>query len=375
MPFGEADVNLLLPITVACVAALAVEAIVLGRDRRAVPHRILVTGTRGKSSLVRILTAACRTVEPATLGKTTGDAPELLLPGGGREVLPRRGHARITEQARLLRTCRQSGIRCLVVESMSITPEIMRAEARLMRPTHIAVVNVRDDHRETLGDDPAEQRRHYLEALPAGTPWFTRDRHLLARIHPPSESARRADDDFRAEMLGLAQDVLQACDWATPAALAEAERVAQELVAEPLEMHDDDRPLIFLDAFSANDPHSLDLLCGHWQRQLPFTQPWSILFATRADRPLRTQQFCAWLRARREIGAVFVAGSHASYALRTLRRAGIDARRARERRGGALGGILDLPQVEHLSGVLVGIGNAGGLGLRVRRALRGEAVR
>lgn len=375
MLFGEADVNLLLPITIACIAALAVEAIALGRDRRAVPRRILVTGTRGKSSLVRILTAACRAVEPATLGKTTGDAPELHLPGGERAVLRRRGRARIIEQARLLRTCRKRGIRCLVVESMSITPEIMRAETRLIRPTHVAVVNVRDDHRETLGADPGEQRARYLESLPVGTPWFTRDRGLLAQSNAASERDPRAQGDFADEMLGLAQDVLHACGWATPAALEAAEQAAAELVAEPREIADENGRFIFLDAFSANDPHSLDLLCAHWRRRIPLARSWSFLFATRADRPLRTQQFCAWLRAQRELGTVFVAGSHALYALRALRRAGIDARLARERSGGTFAGILDLPPADRPTGVLVGIGNAGGLGLRLRRALGEEAVR
>lgn len=375
MLFGEADVNFLLPITVACVAALAVEAIALRRDRRAVPRRILVTGTRGKSSLVRILTAACRAVEPATLGKTTGDAPELLLPGGERAVLHRRGRARITEQARLLRTCRERGIRCLVVESMSITPEIMRAETRLIRPTHVAVVNVRDDHRETLGADPSEQRARYLESLPVGIPWFTRDRDLLAQSEASSERDPRGHDDFTGEMLGLAQDVLHACGWATPAALEAAEQAAAELVAEPLPIASENERFLFLDAFSANDPHSLDLLCAHWRQRTPPAGAWSFLLATRADRPLRTQQFCTWLSEQRDLGSVFVAGSHASYALRNLRRRGIDAHMARERSGGALAGILDLPHVGRPTGVLVGIGNAGGLGLRLRRALVEEAER
>ena len=51
---------------------------------------------------------------------------------------------------------------------MTITPETMQAEMRLVRPTLVVLTNVRDDHRETLGSDPAAQRAAYLEAILRG---------------------------------------------------------------------------------------------------------------------------------------------------------------------------------------------------------------
>lgn len=370
--------NVLFGIMVFCLAALAAEAVSLHRNRRAVARRILVTGTRGKTSLVRILAAACRAVEPATLGKTTGDCPELLLPDGQRRRLRRRGPARLTEQVRLLRFCRRRKIRCLVVEAMSITPEVMAAEMRLLQPTQVAVVNVRDDHRETLGCDPIAQRARYLETLPANAPWFTRDRQLLAQAGlGPGDgrgSGAAGEEPFPQDMLALARDVLQACGWATPAALAAASHAAQELVAAPRTVRTAGGSLVFLDAFSANDPESLALLWEYWQAQAVAAVPWSVLLATRADRPLRTLQFCRWLAGRRDLAGVFVAGSQAPFALRTLRRLDVRAQIVRPQPGAALDAVLALSAAADPPAVLVGIGNAGGLGQELRRALGGKAA-
>lgn len=384
---------LLFGTTILCLAALLAESLWLRRARRTVPRRILVTGTRGKSSLVRILTAACRREVPATLGKTTGDRPELLMPDGSRRPLRRRGPARLIEQARLLGRCRELGVECLVVESMTITPEIMQAEARLLQPTVVAVVDVRDDHRETLGADPAGQRAHYLAALPPKAVCLTRDRRLReqASSRPPASRPRFADpaDDARppdgngmgegpeVALLRLAIDVLRAAGLDTPRARDAARRQAARMVAEPHPLPWSGRTLTFLDAFSANDPESLTVLWDGWRRRLASRPaPWSVLLATRADRPLRTLQFCRWLAARDDVGEVLVAGSHAPHAVRVLARLGVPTRRVRAERGGSLADVLEAAGEDRSprGDVLVGVGNAGGDGLLLRRALRGEVA-
>ncbi|MFO7610548.1 MAG: hypothetical protein R6X35_15400 [Candidatus Krumholzibacteriia bacterium] len=372
---------LLFGVILCCLAALLAESLRLRRARRGVRLRIIVTGTRGKSSLVRILTAACRAEVPATLGKTTGDAPELLLPDGTCERLRRRGPARLTEQIRLLERCRALGIECLVVESMTITPEVMRAETRLLRPTHAAVVNVRDDHRETLGDDPDAQRAHYLAALPAEAVCLTRDRRLLAQakaaggpVFAPLPDGAEADPDRSVpdSMLRLAYDVLGACGLDTPRARQAARTAAAGLVAAPRPVAAAGGGLTFLDAFSANDPESFAQLWAHWRQRLgSAATPWTVLLATRADRPLRTIQFCRWLAARDDVDEVLLAGSHAPFAARVLRRLGVPVRALRHRQGDEPAAVLALAAAGGpLQGkVLVGAGNAGGAGLRLRRAL------
>ena len=131
--------------TVALLVYLLAEAALVRRAGKAISHRILVTGTRGKTGLTRLLVAGIRAIEPQTWGKTTGDAPILMLPDGTERPLKRRGPARLHEQMKLLMACRRRGARCLVLESMTISPEAMQAESRLVRPTLTVMTNVRDD--------------------------------------------------------------------------------------------------------------------------------------------------------------------------------------------------------------------------------------
>jgi poly-gamma-glutamate synthase PgsB/CapB len=362
----------------AWVTFLLVEQCYLRRARAAVPTRILVTGTRGKSSLVRILVAGARVTEPSAWGKITGDVPTLLRPDGDRLIV-RRGPARLGEQARILRQCRRHQVRCLVAEAMTISPELMKAEAQLLRPTVVALVNVRDDHQETLGEDVDLQRKAYLDSLPAHCRWVTRDPALVSGVAgqdfvPPRTAVLSRDSSLLAglgsvqrELVLLADDVLAELGWNSEEALRAMVAVARPLNNVPRWLVWESRDFVFLDAFSANDTESLAHLWETWRQELGSDRPWSVILATRADRPLRTRRFCDWISRRDDVEKVFVTGSHRQAARWLLRRQGIpvedlgDAAAAMAFREG------EIPAAVRGNGpVLIGIGNSRGLGLGLR---------
>jgi len=346
--------NLQLGIALAVVGFLVIETILVSRSRSGIPHRIVVTGTRGKSSLVRILIVGIRATEPDTWGKVTGDAPLLLAPDGSECPIRRRSPARLHEQRDILWRCRRKNARCLVMESMTITPETMQAEMRLVQPTLVVLTNVRDDHRETLGSDPATQREAYLGAIPKDVPWVTKDGSPEAH-------------GFVEELLDLAGTVLEELGWHTSAARKAMRAVADDLVRAPSILTLHGRPVRLLDGFSANDPESLSRLWRDWRRTLKDTTAWPVLLATRADRPLRTRQFCDWLAERRDVGTVHVAGNHERAAARLLRARGLKVARLAD------GAVTETAgdRAGDSPGILVGIGNAKGLGLRLRAAAEG----
>lgn len=356
----------------AWVTFLLAEQYFLRRARAAVPTRILVTGTRGKSSLVRILVAGARVAEPSAWGKITGDVPTLLCPDGDRRIR-RRGPARLGEQARILRQCRRHQVRCLVAEAMTISPELMKAEAQLLRPAVVALVNVRDDHQETLGEDRDLQRKAYLDSLPAQSRWVTRDPALAScavgrqAVRPRDPSLLAGLSSVQRELVLLADEVLAELGWDSDAALRAMVAVARPMNNVPRWLVWERRDFVFLDAFSANDTESLAHLWESWRRELGANRPWSVILATRADRPLRTRRFCAWLTQRDDVEKVFVTGSHRQAARWLLRRKGIpvedlgDAAAAMGLREG------EIPATVRENGpVLIGIGNSRGLGLGLR---------
>ena len=142
---------------VSCLAIfllyLIVECILLNRSLRRIPLRIAVTGTRGKSSVARMLASILTEDGRRVLAKTTGSEAVLLLPDGSRQELKRRGIPSIREQISLV--CKASRLRadCLVSEIMSIHPENHFFESqRILQPGLVVVTNVRLDHTEAMGD-------------------------------------------------------------------------------------------------------------------------------------------------------------------------------------------------------------------------------
>lgn len=135
-------------------------ALVLGRQHlravRAIPVRVHVNGTRGKSGVTRLIVAGLQEGGLSVLGKTTGTAARLLLPDGTERPFRRAwlsGPPSIGEQTRLVRLAARMNVDVLVSECMAVHPEIQRvAEDWFLRATHTVITNVRQDHSDVMGD-------------------------------------------------------------------------------------------------------------------------------------------------------------------------------------------------------------------------------
>ncbi len=131
---------------------LLIERLALDSRLRRVPVRICVAGTRGKSSVVRLIAGALREAGLNVLAKTTGSRAALILPDGTERELRRRGLPSILEQKRIVRTAARLGAKILVTEMMSIREECLLAESRrLIRPGVLVLTNVRLDHLDFMG--------------------------------------------------------------------------------------------------------------------------------------------------------------------------------------------------------------------------------
>src|SRR5262245_30502010 len=132
LPFGEhvPDPRLFAIALVALLGCLTWMAIAAWRHRRnlrAVPVRIHVAGTRGKSTTTRLIAAGVRAGGHRVVAKTTGCEPRLIRPDGSEEPWPRRGPASVREQKRLIAEAARLGANAVVVECMAIRPELVWA--------------------------------------------------------------------------------------------------------------------------------------------------------------------------------------------------------------------------------------------------------
>jgi len=82
---------------------LAVERLALDARLKRVPVRVGVTGTRGKSSVTRLVAGALRESGTRVLAKTTGSRAVLIYPDGAEREIKRRGPPTVLEQKRVVR--------------------------------------------------------------------------------------------------------------------------------------------------------------------------------------------------------------------------------------------------------------------------------
>ncbi len=152
-----------------CLVLLFIERLRLDRARDRIRVRIAVTGTRGKSSVVRLVAAALREAGTKTLAKTTGSKPILILPDGVEREIERPGPASILEQKRLVRLGAKLNAEALVAELMAVRPDLLAVESRgILRPQLLVVGNVRLDHIEDQGRTKAEIARSLAASFVSG---------------------------------------------------------------------------------------------------------------------------------------------------------------------------------------------------------------
>lgn len=119
---------------------------------KSVPIRILVNGTRGKTSVARMIASALNENGIKTICRTTGSQAQIVMPDGTVLPFKRRLKARITEMIPLLRTCAENQVQCLVVECMALAEENQRTISRvLVKPTHLVITNSFIDHVVEIG--------------------------------------------------------------------------------------------------------------------------------------------------------------------------------------------------------------------------------
>jgi poly-gamma-glutamate synthase PgsB/CapB len=379
--------SIIVALTGVVLVGFSLEAILVRLCLRSIPVRVHVNGTRGKSSVTRYIAAALRAEGRCTLAKITGIRPALILPDGREELLRRRGPARMQEQVRLLFHARRLRCDALVLECMSIAPLLQERETMTIRPTLSVLTNIRDDHREEMGESDAERSAALCLSIPfhatlvslAIPQRSTVEEHAHACgtrvVYPPADilpSAIVLPVHVHPENVMLALTVCRELGLdpqsALAAVLAEAGRGESPLIEFSLR----GRTLRFLDGFAVNDVPSAEGFLARWHAVLGGWDALAVLLNTRADRPLRSMVFARWCASRAGVVNVVLTGTHVPATRRALVASGFNPARihcwTREQvrnPGSSLHDIL-LP-----GGTLVaGFGNIAGDGFTILQGLR-----
>jgi poly-gamma-glutamate synthase PgsB/CapB len=170
---------------VLCCFGLLVAGIVEQRNHETnlfcIPHRVLVNGIRGKSSITRLCAGALRGGGKVVVAKTTGTAARLIYPDATEEPVYRKfGIANVVEQIGIVRRAAAFSPDVLVIECMAVAPALQELnQTKLIQSTIGVLSNVREDHVAEMGPTLEDIARSLSRSMPVGGVCVTAERERL----------------------------------------------------------------------------------------------------------------------------------------------------------------------------------------------------
>lgn len=387
----------LVVIVVVLVILGALESMDHRRRLAQIPIRVHVNGTRGKSSVTRLIAAGLRNGGIRTCAKTTGTLARMILPDGTEYPIFRPAGANVIEQLRIVRTAAQYKAEVLVIECMAVQPTLQSlCELRLVRGTHGVLTNARADHLDVMGPTEIDVAMALVATTPVdGTMYTAEQRHLdIVREAVEDRGAKLVavtKEDFEkvtkeemdrfpylehAENVALALEVCGALGVERQAALEGmwgADPDPGCLSAVEIDFFG--RSLVFVNGFAANDPESTERIFQMSRRQFSEQSRQVALINCRADRPDRSRQLGEACVSWGVADSYVLIGSGTYIFARAAIDRGLDPARisyAEDRRVEEVFELL--VEQSGRSSLIVGMANIGGMGLEVVRFFKNRST-
>lgn len=301
----------------------AAETIAHRRRLARIPVRIHVSGTRGKSSVTRLIAAGLRAAGTRAAAKTTGTLARMIMPDGREVPVFRPAGANIVEQLRIVDVAAQYQTEALIIECMALIPELhWVSENKMVRATHGVITNIRPDHLDVMGPTEPDVARAIAGMVPVKGVLITGERRNLAVLqHAADDRGTRLVTVMDQDLAAISDDQMSHFRYVEHREnVALALKVIEQLGkprqvclegmwhANPdpgalfeYEVDFFGREVVFVNGFAANDPLSTetiwDLTCA---RHAALDRVIAV-FNLRADRPSRTVQLACdssfWHRA------------------------------------------------------------------------------
>jgi gamma-polyglutamate synthase len=389
----------LVAIAAVTVLGFLIEAILYERLLRKIPIRIHVNGTRGKSSVARLIAGGLRGGGIRTCAKTTGTLARMIFSDGTEYPIYRPERANVIEQKRVVRAAVADGAEALVIECMALHPLLQAVcELKLVRATHGVITNARADHLDVMGPT----RLDVAAALSATTPisghlFTAEDRHdslAVMRVACRDRGSKLhvidaldAEDITAEELAGFsylehAENIALALAVCTSLGVkrADALRAMQAAEPDPGAMRVSSQTINrhswhFVNAFAANDPESTERLWKNAYNQYGEHSIRICLMNCRVDRIDRSRTMADACSQWPKVDRFVVMGSGTDAFIRNLVAADIDSNKILTL-GDAEGGEIiteirdsiqsirqSSPELANAPVMIMGIGNIYGPGM------------
>jgi poly-gamma-glutamate synthase PgsB/CapB len=316
------------------VLFLRIEKVNHEKRVKSIPLRIWVNGSRGKSSVTRLIAAGLRGGGKKVIAKTTGTKASFIIDSENEKPITRLGMPNIREQVRIYKQAITMHPDAIVMECMALRPDLQYSEAvHIVKPNTVVITNLRSDHLDVMGPTVKDIAKHFLNALPKNATLFLGDDDIIkdsenilqrknAEVHI-SDTERLPDHiitDFHyiehKANVALALDVCKHFNVDENDALQAMRKATPDPgVLRKHTLMAAGKETTLINAMAANDPDSTYLI---WQMVDKEYTEINIMINCRDDRIDRSFQMAKLLRERLQADHYILTGSGTEILARQL---------------------------------------------------------
>ena len=279
------------------------------KNLQKIPIRIHVNGTRGKSSVTRLIGAGLRAGGYNTITKVTGTFPRLILNDGSEVAIHRKAGANILEQIDIVKFAADNNADVLLIECMALNPIYQRiTEHQMIKATHGIITNVRMDHLDVMGPGLQDVANALSLTIPKSSKFFCAEARFSKFLR---KKAKAQNTEFTnslnnhvsmEDMMGFTY-LEHKENVALALSICKEMGVDRELALQAMKRtHPDEgvlkkhtinykmHPIHFYNALAANDPESSVMLWDMIQNLEGNNKKYMVLINSRKDRKERSAQ-------------------------------------------------------------------------------------
>lgn len=349
------------------------------RNINSIPLRIVVNGTRGKSTVTRLLGAALKAGGYKTIAKTTGTRPSYIIDNQIEKPVIRPGRANIHEQLSIIRKAVREKVDAIVIENMSLRPDLQWIEeTKIISPQVVVITNVRADHLEVMGPTLDDIAKNFINAVPQNARIITGEKilfPLLERLAKErgieiflSNENEVSGEELKPftyfehrENVALVLTVCNNLGIKKDKALAEMYKyIPDSGVLKIYNLNIGGKNIVLYNALAANDPDSTYLIYERVDK--PETN-FYVIINCRADRIDRSVQLGKLISTKIKADYYFVTGGETSVLLRTAVKNGLNREKLIDLGNKSIEFVYEkIAKLVNDKGVVLAIGNIVGYG-------------
>jgi gamma-polyglutamate synthase len=349
---------------------------------RRIPNRIHVNGTRGKSSVTRLIGGGLKGGNRRVFIKTTGTKPRTISVSGVEQAIHRVGKANIIEQLGVIREAVSQKAEYIVIECMAVQPDLQFITERQMVHSTVGVyTNAREDHLDVMGPTVADVAESLCNSLPKKGMAYTTEYKYLDTI---KRRAARINTEVKyIDPATIDNDTMKGFSYLehksnVALALAVCDHYGIDkqtalqgmysIQPDPGVLHKfsiqvNGKSLEFVNAFAANDPDSYkaiwDMLHIHREPGMKLI----VLVNSRRDRVQRAEQLGEFIAKSLEADFFVVSGEYTHALVHKAIHCGLPAANIKDLGGQSAEHVFNyIAGITENKALVVGIGNIVGLG-------------